>query len=157
MKCNVACWNPSWEIHSNQLEPGTGKAERRELHLGAASIAPPQAGNGRSIMLRWHCPIPSARENSWCLSWAGFEGTGREGGGVHRQPDLGLSGSHALQQHGCNVFPCLCLRTSTGLCVCMMKSLFLSMNYRESLEPLSAGHLPKVAEVMWGEWHIRSS
>lgn len=41
-----------------------------------------------------------------------------------------------------------CLSSSTGLCVWVMKSLFVFMKYRESLELLSYGHLPKVSEVM---------
>lgn len=102
----------------------------------------PSCSSGTGVAL----PVPG-RTAGACPEQA-LKAQAGKGGGVCRQPDLGLSGSHALQQHGCNVFPCLCLRTSTGLCVCMMKSLFLSMNYRESLEPLSAGHLPKVAEVM---------
>ena len=106
--CNISCWNPSWEIHSKRLEPGTGQTGSKGLSLSAAGIIPPQAGTGRSILAApVTLPHPQCWAHSWHLSWAGFGSTGREGGGVCAHPGLGVSGPCALQQGRCSTFSSL--------------------------------------------------
>lgn len=62
---NISFCDPSWEIHTNRLEPGTGQAGRRGLCLGAASITPPQAGTGGSVLaalvILSHCQCQGAQ------------------------------------------------------------------------------------------------